>query len=67
MRITIIAVVGIISYLLVLLPGYFYFFLEDEGKSVITETLVEIPASSSKAKTTAKMPLTNPGEAPLLK
>ena len=67
MRITIIAVVGILSYLLILLPGYFLFVLEDEEESAITKTLVEQPASSSTVKTTAKLPLINPGEAPLLK
>ena len=67
MRITIIAVVGIISYLLVLLPGYFLFVSENEEKSMITETLVELPASSSTPKKTPKLTLNNPGEAPLLK
>ena len=64
MRIAIIAVVGILSYLLVLLPGYFLLVSEDEEESAVTETLVELPTSSATAKTTKKLPLTNPGEAP---
>ena len=70
MRIAIIAVVGILSYLLVLLPGYFLFVSADEEESAVTETLAELPASSSTTKTTKtteKLPLTNPGEAPPLK
>ena len=67
MRIIIIAVVGILSYLLVLLPGYYLFVSEDDEGSAITEIPTELPSSSSKVKTTAKLPLTNPGEAPLLK
>jgi hypothetical protein len=67
MRIAIIAVVGILSYLLVLLPGYFLFVSADEEESAVTETLAELPASSSTTKTTEKLPLTNPGEAPPLK
>ena len=67
MRIAIIAVVGILSYLLVLLPGYFLFVSADEEESAVTETLAELPASSSTAKTTEELPLTNPGDAPPLK
>jgi len=67
MRIAIIAVVGILSYLLVLLPGYFLFVSSDEEESAVTETLAELPTSSSTGKTTEKLPLTNPGEAPPLK
>ena len=67
MRIAIIAVVGILSYLLVLLPGYFLFVSADDEESAVTETLAEFPASSSVDKTTEKLPLTNPGEAPPLK
>ena len=67
MRIAIIALVGILSYLLLLLPGYFLFVPADEKESAVTETLAELPASSSADKTTEKLPLTNPGEAPPLK
>ena len=67
MRIAIITVVGILSYLLVLLPGYFLFVSADEEESAVTETLAELPGTSSTAKTTEKLPLTNPGEAPPLK
>ena len=67
MRIAMIAVVGILSYLLVLLPGYFLLVSVDEEESAVTETLAKLPASSSTAKTLEKLPLTNPGEAPPLK
>jgi hypothetical protein len=63
MRITIIAVVGILSYLLVLLPGYFLFVSEDD-ESAVTETLAELPESNLAAKSAEKLPLTNPGDAP---
>ena len=64
MRIALIAVVGILSYLLVLLPGYFLFVSADDEESAVTETLAELPESSSTAKTTEKLPLSNPGDAP---
>jgi hypothetical protein len=49
------------------LPGYFLFVSADEEESAVTETLAELPTSSSTAKTTEKLPMTNPGEAPPLK
>ena len=64
MRIVIIIVFGILSYLLVFLPGYFLFVLEDGEESVVTETLAELFNSSSESKSAEKMPLTNPGDAP---
>ena len=64
MRIVIIIVFGILSYLLVLLPGYFLFVLEDGEESVVTETLAELFNSSSESKSTETMPMTNPGDAP---
>jgi len=64
MRIVIIIVFGILSYLLVLLPGYFLFVLEDGEKSVVTETLAELFNSSSESKSAEIMPMTNPGDAP---
>ena len=39
----------------------------DDEESVVNETLAKLPASSSTAKTTEKLPLTNPGEPPPLK
>ena len=64
MRIAIIAVIGILSYLLVLVPGYFLFVSEDDAESVVTETLGELLKSSSTAKSAEKLPLTNPGDPP---
>ena len=64
MRITIIVVVGILSYLLVLLPSYFLFVSTDDEDSTVTESLAELPESSSTTKTIQKLTLTNPGDAP---
>ena len=64
MRIVIIIVFGILSYLLVLLPGYFLFVLEDGEESLVTETIAELFNSSSESKSDETMPLTNPGDAP---
>ena len=64
MRIVIIIVFGILSYLLVFLPGYFLFVLEDGEESVVTETLAELFNSSSESKLPETMPITNPGDAP---
>jgi len=47
-----------------LLPGYFLFVSADDEESAVTETLPELPESSSTAKTTEKLPLSNPGDAP---
>ena len=64
MRIVIIIFFGILSYLLVLLPGYFFFVSEDGEESVVTETLVELFNSGSVTKSAEKMSLSNPGDAP---
>ena len=64
MRIAIIAVVGILSYLLVLVPGYFLFVSEDDTESTVTETLGKLLGSSSSDKSAEEPPLTNPGDAP---
>ena len=60
----IVVVVGILSYLLVLLPGYFLFVSTDDEESTVNESLAEPPESSSTNKTTEKLTLTNPGDAP---
>ena len=64
MRIAIIAVVGILSYLLVMVPGYFLFVSEDDDESSVTETLAELFESGSADKSAENLPLTNPGDAP---
>jgi len=46
------------------LPGYFLFVSKADEESAVTETLAELPESSSTAKTTEKLPLSNPGDAP---
>ena len=67
MRITIIAVVGILSYLLILLPGYFLFVSGDAEKPEASVTSTEKTDNTSVAKLAEKPPLANPGEAPPLK
>ena len=64
MRIAIIAVVGILFYLLVLVPGYFLFVSEDDAESVVTEKLAELLESGSLEKSAEKLTLANPGDAP---
>ena len=64
MRIAIIAIAGILSFLLVFLPGYFLLIVPgDEEMTSDNETMTE-ETESAAAKTTEKFPLTNPGDAP---
>jgi hypothetical protein len=66
MRIVIIVFVGILSYSAVVLPGYFYFVpggaVEISNLKTLTELLVEDAAKSS-----TKLNIANPGDAPPLK
>lgn len=66
MRIAIIAIFGILSFLLVFLPGYFLLVPGDEEVPVTVETSADVP-EPEEAETTEKLPLTNPGDAPPLK
>ena len=67
MRIAVIAIVGILSYLLVFLPGYFLFVSGDAEKPEASVTSTEKTDNTSVAKLAEKPPLANPGEAPPLK
>ncbi len=62
MRIAIIVIIGIFAYLIVFIPGYF-FFVRDE-----TEKLSDNKTSVQKADLTTKkrseQPIENPGDAP---
>jgi len=64
MRIAIIDIAGILSFLLVFLPVYFLLIVPgDEEMTSDNETMTE-ETESAAAKTTEKLPLTNPGDAP---
>ena len=67
MRVVIIAFFGILSYFIVLLPGYFLFVSEDNSESVVSKIIVELFEGSSSTKSSEKLSLTNPGEEPLPK
>ena len=66
MRITIIVIVGILSYFVVLLPGYFFIVPRDTNMFSGNWTLTELPMEDG-ANTSTKFPLANPGDAPLPK
>ena len=65
MRIVIIVFVGILSYFAVVLPGYFYFVPggAEEISNIIT--LTELPVEDA-AKSSTKLNIANPGDAPPL-
>jgi len=58
-RIVIILIVGILSYLFVFLPGYF-FFLPEESR-IFNGKNLHIPDTNKKSK---ELPLKNPGKEP---
>ena len=63
MRIAIILIVGILSYLVVLLPGYFFIVPRNAemfpGNGTLTKLAVE-----DAANTSTKLSIANPGDAP---
>ena len=63
MRIVIIVIVGILSYLVVVLPGYFFIVPRDammlSDNWTLTELLVE-----DAVNTSTKLSVANPGDAP---
>ena len=66
MRIVIIVFVGILSYLAVVLPGYFYFVPGVADEIPNLKTLTELPVKDAP-KSSTKLNITNPGDAPALK
>ena len=66
MRIVIIVFVGILSYLVVLLPGYYFIVPEGAEKIRNFGTLTELPLVDA-AKSSSKLSVANPGDAPSLK
>ena len=66
MRIVIIVFVGILSYLVVVLPGYYFVIPESTEKISNFITLKELPAVDT-AKSSSKLTVANPGNEPPLK
>ena len=63
MRIAIILIVGILSYLVVALPGYFFIVPRNAEMFSGSWTLKELPVEDA-ANTSTKLSVANPGEAP---
>ena len=66
MKILIIVFVGILSYFAVVLPGYFYFVPGVADEIPNLKTLTELPVKDAP-KSSTKLNITNPGDAPALK
>ena len=66
MKIVIIVFVGILSYFAVVLPGYFYFVPGVADEIPNLKTLTELPVKDAP-KSSTKLNITNPGDAPALK
>lgn len=66
MKIVIIVFVGILSYFAVVLPGYFYFVPGVAYEIPNLKTLTELPVKDAP-KSSTKLNITNPGDAPALK
>ena len=63
MRIVIIVIVGILSYLVVLLPGYFFIVPRNTEMFLGNESLTELPVEDA-VNTSTKLSVANPGDAP---
>ncbi len=67
MRIAIIAAIGILSFLIIVLPGYFFIVPRDADTAEDNQTMAEMPLDEAlpiPAKTTSAV---NPGMPPLPK
>ena len=64
MRILIIAVFGILSYLIVFFAGYFMFVSEEDSETVLNSTLKKFLENRSEDKSAEKLSLANQGDAP---
>ena len=62
MRIAIIAIIGILSYLIVFIPGYF-FIVPDEKEKLSDNTSVQLQPISTAEKS-SEQAISNPGDAP---
>ena len=63
MRIAIIVIIGIFAYLIVFIPGYFFFVPDETEKLSDNKTSVLLQADSTAEKS-SKQPIENPGDAP---
>ena len=63
MRIAIILIIGIIAYLIVFIPGYFFIVPDETGKLSDNKTSVKSKADLSAGKS-SEQPISNPGDAP---
>ena len=63
MRIAIIVFVGILSYFVVVLPGYYYFVPGGAEEISNLKTLTELPVGVA-AKSSTELTIANPGDAP---
>jgi len=63
MRIAIIVIIGIFAYLIVFIPGYFFFLPDETEKLSDNKTSLQLQADSSAGKS-SKQPIVNPGDAP---
>ena len=63
MRIAIIIIIGIFTYLIVFIPGYFFIVPDETEKLPDNKTSVQLQADSSAEKS-SEQPLANPGDAP---
>ena len=66
MRIVILFLVGIISYLIVVLPGYFLYFSNESKVDTGSEKNEKI-RTDSLSKPIDKLSMSNPGDAPVPK
>ena len=63
MRIAIIVIIGIFAYLIVFIPGYFFFVPYETDKLTDNKTSVQFKADSSAGKS-LEQSISNPGDAP---
>ena len=63
MRIALIVIIGIFAYLIVFIPGYFFFLPDETEKLSDNKTSVQLKADSS-ARKSSEQPIANPGDAP---
>ncbi len=63
MRIAIILIIGIFTYLIVFIPGYFFIVPDEKENLSDNKTSVQLQADSTTEKS-SKQPIANPGDAP---
>ena len=63
MHIAIIVIIGIFSYLIVFIPGYFFIVPDETEKLSDNKTSVQLKVDSTAGKS-SEQPIVNPGDAP---